>query len=117
MKIYVAAFLFLFTIVLQSQEVLYMPREFRKAYQNKTRSFTGKPGENYWQNIVVYKIDVEVVPNSWDIIGKANIRYANNSSDSLHRIYIKLHPNHYKKGGLRANEVPVENLTNGMKQK
>ena len=117
MKIYVAAFLFLFTIVLQSQEVLYMPREFRKAYQNKTRSFTGKPGENYWQNIVVYKIDVEVVPNSWDIIGKANIRYANNSSDSLHRIYIKLHPNHYKKGGLRANEVPVENLTNGMQIK
>lgn len=115
MKLPLTFFLILFTIVLQSQESLYMPREFKKAYKNKTRSYTGNPGEHYWQNNIVYKIDVEVVPNSWDIIGKQTVIYTNNSKDSLHEIYIKMHPNHYKKGGLRANEIPVENLTNGMK--
>ena len=114
MRTVTTTFLLLFAIFLYGQETLYMPREFKKAYQNKTRSFSGKPGENYWQNNLVYRIDVNVIPESWNIIGKASITYTNNSPDSLEKIYIKLHPNHYKKGGLRANEIPTENLTDGM---
>lgn len=114
MKLLVTLFLLLFTIVFQSQESLYMPREFKKAYLNKTRSYTGKPGENYWQNKIVYHIDVEVVPNSWNIVGKQKVLYTNNSADSLYSVYIKMHPNHYKKGALRANQIPLENLTDGM---
>ena len=115
MRITTLVLLLLYYILpLQSQYNLYMPREFQKAYQNKTRSFTGKPGENYWQNTIVYNINVEVVPNSWSITGKQTVVYTNNSNDSLYNIYIKMHPNHYKKGGLRANEIPLEDLTNGM---
>ncbi len=34
-----------------------MPRNIKKAYQNKTRSLTGAPGQNYWQNKGVYDIE------------------------------------------------------------
>ncbi len=91
-----------------------MPREFQQAYQKKTRSFDGKPGSEYWQNQCSYKIDVEVVPGNWDILGRQTITYKNNSPDTLQHIFIKMHPNHYKKGGLRANEIPLENLTDGI---
>lgn len=114
MKIRFLIFFLFFSLIIQSQQSLYMPREFVNAYSNKTRSFSGNPGKNYWQNSLVYNIDVNVIPNSWDIIGKAIITYTNNSPDSLSKIYIKLHPNHYKKGALRANEIPIENLTDGM---
>lgn len=110
----IAIFFIFFSSTVHSQEFLYMHREFKKAYQNKTRSFTGEPGENYWQNSLIYNMDVEVVPKTWQILGKAKISYTNKSNDSLGEIYIKLHPNHYKKGALRANEIPIENLTNGM---
>lgn len=114
MKSIFIAFIFLFSISVKSQQSLYMPREFVKAYTNKTRSPTGEPGENYWQNSLVYNIDVEVIPKTWQILGKSSVSYTNNSNDSLYKIYIKLHPNHYKKGALRANEIPIENLTDGM---
>ena len=114
MKPILIAFIFIFSISVKSQQSLYMPREFVNAYSNKTRSLTGEPGENYWQNSLVYNIDVEVIPKTWQILGKAIVSYTNNSNDSLHKIYIKLHPNHYKRGALRANEIPIENLTDGM---
>ncbi|GGD04535.1 M1 family metallopeptidase [Hyunsoonleella pacifica] len=103
-----------FFILIEAQEALYMPREFQKAYQNDTRSLNGKPGKNYWQNQCTYSIDVEVIPGTWKVIGSQTITYKNNSPDSLYKVYIKMHPNHYKRGALRANEIPVENLTNGM---
>jgi hypothetical protein len=96
------------------QKDLYMPLEFQKAYQNGTRSDNGMPGENYWQNSSSYDIKVEIVPGTWEIIGKQRIRYSNNSPDSLNEVVIRMYPNHYKKGGVRANEIPLENLTEGM---
>jgi hypothetical protein len=34
---------------IQAQD-LYMPRNIKTAYQKDTRSLTGAPGANYWQN-------------------------------------------------------------------
>ncbi|WP_203257140.1 M1 family metallopeptidase [Hyunsoonleella ulvae] len=99
---------------LQGQNELYMPVEFQKAYNNETRAYNGTPGKNYWQNQCTYSIDVEVIPGTWNVIGSQIVTYKNNSPDSLYKVYIKMHPNHYKRGALRANEIPVENLTNGM---
>jgi len=102
-----------FKLTLCSQE-LYIPIEFQEAFKNKTRAFDGNPGENYWQNSSDYYIEVEVIPDSWKILGKQTILYTNNSSDSLSEIVIKMYPNHYKKGGVRANKIPLVNLTDGM---
>ena len=97
-----------------AQSDLYLPLEFQKAYQNDTRSFDGKPGKAYWQNSSNYDIEVEIVPGSWEIEGKQTISYSNNSPDSLSEVVIRMYPNHYKKGGVRANEIPLVNLTEGM---
>lgn len=107
---------FFLALCVYSQEAkpLYMPREFQEAYKNKTRAFNGDVGENYWQNSSDYVIEVEIVPGTWKIHGKQTISYTNNSPDSLSEIVIKMYPNHYKKGGIRANKIPLENLTNGM---
>ena len=106
--------LFTFSIIVFAQSDLYMPLEFQKAYQNKTRSFDGKPGENYWQNYSKYFIDVKVSPVSWLITGHEKVIYINNSNDTLHNLIIKTYPNHYKKGGARDRPVPVEDLTDGI---
>ncbi len=106
--------LFFINIKVSAQNELYMPLEFQKAYQNKTRSFDGNPGENYWQNYARYHIDVEVTPGTWLISGHENVVYINNSNDSLHNIIIKNYIDHYKKGGARDRPVPVEDLTDGM---
>lgn len=91
-----------------------MPTEFKKAYEKKTRAYNGSPGENYWQNSSFYTIAAEIEPGSWKIKGTEKIVYTNNSPDSLRAIVIKTYPNHYKKGAARANQVPLETLTDGM---
>lgn len=91
-----------------------MPIEFQNAYKNKTRAFNGNPGENYWLNSSSYTISAEIEPETWKIKGSEKIIYTNNSPDSLTSIIIRKYPNHYKKGVARANQVPVETLTNGM---
>ncbi|MFS4417399.1 M1 family metallopeptidase [Maribacter sp. 2307ULW6-5] len=101
-------------VLAQGQETLYMPLEFKKAYENGSRSLNGLPGKNYWQNHSVYDIEVEIVPGTWKILGTQHISYTNHSPDSLDQVVIRMYPNHYKKGGLRANEMPLSNLTEGM---
>ena len=99
---------------LYGQTNLYMPTEYKKAYEKKTRAYDGSPGENYWQNSSSYTILAEIEPGSWKIKGTEKIVYTNNSPDSLRVIVIKTYPNHYKKGAARANQVPLETLTDGM---
>ncbi|WP_147678113.1 M1 family metallopeptidase [Algibacter pacificus] len=117
MRILICSIFFTFLAInsySQEAKPLYMPREFQEAYKNKTRAFNGEVGENYWQNSSDYVIEAEIVPGTWKIYGKQTISYTNNSPDSLSEIVIKMYPNHYKKGGVRANKIPLENLTNGM---
>jgi len=97
-----------------SQNDLYIPLEFQQGYKNQTRSMDGKTGKNYWQNYAEYKIEAEVIPGSWQIIGNQTVEYTNNSPDSLSSIILKAYPNHYKKGSVRDSKVRLENLTNGM---
>lgn len=99
---------------LWAQDDLYTPREFKKAYTSGSRSPDGKVSAQYWQNTSKYDIEAEVVPGSWKIKGKQVVTYTNNSPDNLEEIVVKLYPNHYKTGGVRANEIPLVNLTDGM---
>ncbi|KPM33088.1 Peptidase [Croceitalea dokdonensis DOKDO 023] len=91
-----------------------MPLEFQKAYRLNSRSLDGTPGTKYWQNFSSYDINAEVFPGTWKLKGKQTITYHNNSPDSLDQIVIRQYANHYKKGAVRANEMPLTNLTDGM---
>ena len=51
----VLCFLFSFTNSF-AQSDLFTPLDFLKAVENETRTLTGIPGENYWQNSADYFI-------------------------------------------------------------
>lgn len=110
-QIFIIAFI---SLNLYSQSHLYMPIEFQKAYKLSTRALDGNPGDQYWQNFSSYTINAAIEPGTWKIKGSEVIEYVNNSPDTLKSIYIKLYPNHYKKGAPRANSIPLEDITDGL---
>uniref|UniRef100_A0A832DHF3 M1 family peptidase n=1 Tax=Ignavibacterium album TaxID=591197 RepID=A0A832DHF3_9BACT len=109
------AFIFLFSFQLFSQTNYYIPRNVLKAYEKGTRSFDGKPGENYWQNSSDYKIKVQIDPKTKMLTGSESIVYYNNSPDTLKEIVIRLYPNISKPSSKRDFNIPDNALTDGVK--
>ena len=52
--------------------------------------------QEYWQQQVNYRIDVELDDVNHMLRGVESMEYTNNSPDELDRIYIHLWPNAYK---------------------
>ena len=96
---------------------LFMVKEIKKAYENKTRSFDGKPGINYFQNRTDYKISAEFFPETRIIEGKEIITYKNNGPDSLSDLYVKLYQDLYKKGVSRDWDIGSVDLHDGVEIK
>ncbi|MDP3830561.1 MAG: hypothetical protein Q8Q47_04780, partial [Ignavibacteriaceae bacterium] len=95
---------------LQINSQTFLPTNIKKGYEKQTRDLSGKPGQKYWQNYADYKIDVEVIPEKKNILGKAEIIYHNFSPDSLNIVVMRLYQNIFKKGVLRnfnLNEVDI----------
>ncbi|HTJ11025.1 MAG TPA: M1 family metallopeptidase [Dinghuibacter sp.] len=80
-------------------QTLTMPPEVQKAYDNGTRSLSGKPGEKYWQNHGRYTISLTVSPPDRLIKGVEQITYVNNSPDTLKSLNMKLIVNVHRGGG------------------
>lgn len=93
---------------------LYIPLNIQEAYEKQTRSMTGLPGSNYWQNQANYKIDVAFDPKSRLLKGEAEITYFNNSPDTLREMYIHLFPNFFKKGQIRDEVVEYSDESDGV---
>lgn len=108
------ALVFLFSIQIFSQTNYYIPRNVLKAYEKGTRSFDGKPGENYWQNSSDYKIKVLIDPKTRTLTGSETIFYYNNSPDTLKEIVIRLYPNISKPSSKRDFNIPDNALTDGV---
>ena len=102
----------LFTALGYSQK-LYIPRDVRNAYQNNTRSKTGEPGKNYWQNKGTYNIHLDVNPPDRTIKGSEKITYTNNSPDTLNTLNFKLILNNHKAGAARLGQTGDDYLTTG----
>lgn len=96
------------------QEKLFIPRNVQFAYEKGTRSTDGKPGKEYWQNASDYKIDVEFIPATYQIIGSEKVTYHNNSPDSLKRILLRLYPNIFKKGSARDYSINPDAINEGV---
>ena len=95
------AVLFALPVFGQETKDMYMPREYKRSYNNETRSHDGIPGKNYFQNRTDYDIKAEFFPDKKLLTGRELISYKNNSSDTLSWIYINLYQNLYKKGEAR----------------
>jgi hypothetical protein len=107
--------LIIFTLKLHAQNSsFYLPKEYKSALEKGTRSSSGLPGPNYWQNSSDYLIDAEVLPDSNLLKGSAKITYHNNSPDSLDKIVVRLYQNILKPGVSRDFQLDPSEMTDGM---
>jgi len=97
-----------------SAQELYMPRNIKAAYAKGTRSMTGKPGPNYWQNHGKYNMDIKVDAETKVVSGKEEILYSNNSSDTLKNLAIRFVNNLHKPTSPRNGAVSEDFLSTGL---
>lgn len=93
---------------------LFTNTSVQNAYQKGTRTPTGQPGKNYWQNRADYNIGVKFNPQSQLLEGKETIFYFNNSPDTLKQLIIRLYPDLYKRGVSRLSQIAEKDLTDGV---
>ncbi len=109
-------FVLLFSLTIGAQE-LYLPRNVKKAIAQETRTLTGNPGKNYWQNGAHYAIDFKVDPETKVVSGSEHIRYFNRAPDSLKTIVIRFVNNVHQPTSPRSGKVSKDFLTDGLKVK
>ena len=97
-----------------SAQELYVPRNIKKAIEKGTRTLTGQPGPNYWQNKGVYDIKVKVTPESKMVDGQETIQYTNNSPDTLKVIAIRFVNNLHKPTSPRSHVTSPDFLDRGL---
>lgn len=97
-----------------AQNTLPTPRNIEAAYKKSTRSVTGKPGNNYWQNTASYDMKISYDPAMRLLTGIADIDYTNNSPDTLKQIWFKLYPNLYKIGSPRDGRIDSADISGGV---
>jgi hypothetical protein len=101
-------------LLFAQSEQLYMSQPVMKAYENGTRTYTGKPGDNYWMNRAEYKIKADVDPQTKTLRGEMTVRYFNNSPDTLKEIVMHLYPDIFKKGSARDWSIPKDAVNDGV---
>ena len=84
---------------------------YRRAITQKTRTESGKPGSEYWQQRSNFYIDAELVPEDTMLYGEGTIVYYNNSPDTLGGLYMELTQNFHKQGVPRNESTEI---TGGM---
>lgn len=97
-----------------SAQELYVPRNIKKAIEKGTRTLTGQPGPNYWQNKGVYDIQVKVTPEIRTVTGQETIQYTNNSPDTLKMIAIRFVNNLHKPTSPRSHITSPDFLDSGL---
>ncbi len=104
---------FLFINFIHAQQ-LFTTTNVQNAYKKETRTSTGKPGKNYWQNKGNYTIHVNFNPSENLLRGDELITYYNNSPDTLKELIIRLYPDLYKKGVNRLSNINEKDLNDGV---
>lgn len=103
-----------FSSLALAQDESYVPLNIRNTYKKNTRSYDGKPGINYWQNNSEYKINAKLDPGTKVLEGTEQIKYYNNSPDSLSEIVIRLYHNINKPNAKRDFNLNEKSVTEGV---
>lgn len=106
--------LFLIIVNTFAQQPLPVPRNIQAAYDKGTRSLSGEPGRQYWQNTADYDLAIQYFPDTRLLTGKAGIDYINNSPDTLTEVWFKLYPNLYQKGAPRDRPISEADINEGL---
>ena len=78
-----------------------------------TRSASGQPGAEYWQNRADYKLTAKLNESNNEIIGSGIITYTNNSPDKMSFVWMHLNQNLFKADSRGNAVVPVSGSHNG----
>jgi hypothetical protein len=82
-------------------------KAFTRAVDRGTRTRTGAPGPNYWQQFARYHIDAELVPATSQVTGRETVTYYNRSPDTLATLWIYLNQNLFAPQSPRDVPTPV----------
>ena len=73
-----------------------------------TRSASGAPGPEYWQQRADYSIAVSLDTAQQRVAGSVTIRYTNNSPDTLRFVWLQLDQNLYREGSKGSMLFPAD---------
>jgi hypothetical protein len=85
--------------------------DYQRAIAAGTRSATGAPGPNYWQQWTDYRLRGSLDPQTKTVRGTAHIRYHNRSPHTLDTLKVHLHQNLHAPGVERNR---IQEVTGGM---
>ncbi|RQP09866.1 MAG: M1 family peptidase [Chryseobacterium sp.] len=119
-KLKAAALSLLFAIGVYGQESKYDYTEaFSPLFYNtngtETRSASGRPGHNYWQNRADYDLSATLNEARNEITGSAVVTYTNNSFDPMNFVWMQLDQNLFKKDSRGNAVIPLSGSRNGAK--
>jgi hypothetical protein len=80
---------------------------FARAVQNGTRTRTGAPGANYWQQWARYTLAADYDPATGHLAGTSTVRYFNRSPDSLITVFVHVRANLFGPDAYRDRHVPT----------
>ena len=115
LKKILSIFILLWAMTASAQTTLPIPTNIQATYNKGTRTTSGVPGKNYWQNRADYNLTINFAPKTRVLNGIDEIDYINNSPDTLKQIWLKLYPNLYQKGNSRAMPIKPEDITDGVR--
>ena len=78
-----------------------------------TRSASGQPGAEYWQNRADYQLTAKLNEANNEIIGSGIITYTNNSPDKLSFVWMHLDQNLFKADSRGNAVIPLTGSRNG----
>ncbi len=84
-----------------------VPQAYRRAVSNETRTLSGNPGENYWQQYANYDLDVQLDTTAHTLEGSGTITYYNHSPDTLNQLFLELSQNAHKEGIQRKMNAEI----------
>lgn len=87
-----------------SSRPIRLPPQMAQAIERGTRTATGLPGPNYWQQEVDYELTATLLPDAKRLEGTAEVRYTNNAPNALPVLVMELVQNVHAEGAMR-NEV------------
>lgn len=78
-----------------------------------TRSASGEPGHEYWQNRADYKLTAKLNEKTNEIVGTGIVTYTNNSYDKMSFVWMHLDQNLFKSDSRGNAVVPLTGSRNG----
>lgn len=84
-----------------------IPAGFLFAIDEGSRTATGEPGGQYWQNEAKYYLNAELIPDENRVNGYGKIIYYNNSPDNLNQLVLELTQNLHKAGTMKKDNTEI----------